>query len=143
MAAPDHELVGVATARLRAYAPLTALIGSGKVFYRPDPAASPPYVVVDDTTTRRADATCVTGTVVDLNIHVWTDSTAPIPGSGGPLQDARAIAYEVASALHDFPLTLPTKRLVTLEHRGERIFYDSDGITGHGVVEFSAIIETP
>ncbi|CAI2935019.1 DUF3168 domain-containing protein [Aminobacter niigataensis] len=143
MAAPAHELVGVATARLRNYAPLTALVGASKVFYKPDAAVVPPYVVVDDVTTRRADVTCLRSTTADLNIHIWTDTSHALPGAGGPLQDARAIAYEVAQALHDYPLALPTKRMVTLEHRGERIFYDTDGTTGHGVVEFSAIIEGP
>lgn len=137
MAAPAHELVGVATARLRNYAPLTALTGADRVFYKPSPGAATPYVIVNDTTERRDDAQCIAGTAVDLTVHVWTDDAT----SGSALQDARAIAYEVASALHDYPLALPTKRLVTLEHRGERIFYDPDGVSGHGVVEFSAIIE--
>lgn len=141
MSAPAHELVGVATARLRGYAPLTALIGANKVFYKPQASMVPPYVVVNDTTERRADATCLTGTEVDLTVHVWTDDANALPASGGTLQDARAIAHEVANALHDYPLALPTRRLVTIEHRGERVFYDTDDVTGHGVVEFSAIIE--
>lgn len=143
MAAPAHELVGTATARLRNYAPLTTLIGAGRVFYRPDATMRPPYVVVDATAQRRNDVTCVTASEIDLTIHVWTDGANPLPGTGGPLQDARAIAYEVTNALHDYPLPLPTQRLVTIEHRGDRIFYDTDGVTGHGVVEFVALIETP
>ena len=58
-----------------------------------------------------------------------------------PLQDARSIAHEVGRALHGYPLALPSNQLVTLDHRGERIFYDSDDLTGHGVVEFVAIIQ--
>ncbi|MEI5682354.1 MULTISPECIES: DUF3168 domain-containing protein [unclassified Mesorhizobium] len=142
MAAPTHELIGVATARLRTYAPLTALMGANKVFYRPSATMVAPYVVLDDAYSTRDDASCISGLSVTLNIHVWTDDSHPLSNGGGALQDARAIGFEVVNALHNYPLALPTKRLVTLEHRGERVFYDPDGTTGHGIVEFSAIIES-
>jgi hypothetical protein len=141
MAAPAHELVGVATARLRAYSPLTALVPSGRIFYRPPASFSPPYITVDDVSTRREDATCINGLVASLTIHVWTDDSNPLPSGGGALQDARSIAWEVANALHHYPLALPNNRLVTLAHMGERVFYDQDGVTGHGVIDFEAIIE--
>ncbi|TGQ19326.1 DUF3168 domain-containing protein [Mesorhizobium sp. M00.F.Ca.ET.217.01.1.1] len=142
MAAPAHELVGVATARLRSYTALTSLVPASNIFYRPPASYSPPYVTVDDVSTRRVDMQCVSGTIVDLTIHVWTDESNPLPNTGGALQDARAIAYEIANALHDYPLALPSKRLVTLEHRGERVFYDADGVTGHAVIDFEAVIES-
>ncbi|TPM67461.1 DUF3168 domain-containing protein [Mesorhizobium sp. B2-2-1] len=141
MAAPAHELVGVATARLRGYAALTALVPAARIFYKPPPTLSPPYITVDDVTTRRDDAECIAGVIADMTIHVWTDDSNPLPDGGGALQDARAIAWEVANALHHYPLALPTNRLVTLAHTGERVFYDTDGTTGHGVIDFEAMIE--
>jgi hypothetical protein len=136
MGAPAYELVGVATARLRTYAPLTALIGANKVLLRPVETDKPPYVAMGEAVTRRGDATELRSTTIDMTIHAYADTP-------NALQDVRNIAGAIADALHDFPLTLPTKRLVTLEHRGERVFYDADGVTGHAVVDFTAIIETP
>ncbi|TPK18061.1 DUF3168 domain-containing protein [Mesorhizobium sp. B2-5-7] len=141
MAAPAHELVGVATARLRGYAPLTALVPAAKIFYRPPASFAPPYITVDDVTTLRDDSQCITSIIASLTIHVWTDDSNPLPATGGALQDARAIAWEVANALHHYPLALPNNRLVTLAHTGERVFYDADGTTGHGVCSFEAEIE--
>lgn len=136
MGAPAHELVGLATARLRTYAPLTALVGANKVLLRPVATDKPPYVAMGEAVTRRSDVMCIRSTTVDMTLHAYTDTS-------NALQDARAIADAVAEALHDYPLALPSKRLVTLEHRGERVFYDADGVTGHAVIELTAIIETP
>ncbi|MER9170915.1 DUF3168 domain-containing protein [Mesorhizobium australicum] len=139
MAAPERELVGVATAFLRSCAPLTALVGTS-IFFRPQPTLTPPYVSVDDAYTTRVDAQCISGVLVTLNVHVWTDDSHPLPNGGGALQDARAIAFEVSNALHHAALTLPTSTLVTIAHKGTRVFYDTDGTTGHGVVSFEAIV---
>lgn len=136
MASPSRELVGVALARLRTAAAVTALVGT-RIWYRaPRDGAVFPYIADFDTFEVRDDATCITGSEVTLNVHVWTrDGT-------DPLQDARAISHEVAVALHDYPLSLPSNTLVVLDHRGMRVFYDSDGLTGHGVVEFQAVIQS-
>jgi hypothetical protein len=97
-------------------------------------------VNVDDASTTRDDALCINGVMISLNVHVWTDDSHPLPSGGGALQDARAIAFEVANALHHYPLALPTATLVTLAHKGERVFYDVDGTSGHAVVSFEAIV---
>ncbi|MFC3326209.1 DUF3168 domain-containing protein [Mesorhizobium cantuariense] len=141
MAAPAHELVGVATARLRGYTPLTAFVAYSRIFYRPPASLSPPYITVDDVSTQRGGMACVDSHTANMTIHVWTDDSNPLPDGAGTLQDARAIAWEVVNALHHYPLALPNNRLVTLAHTGERVFYDADGTTGHGVVDFEAIIE--
>lgn len=133
MAAPDYELVGTALARLRGTAAVTALIGQ-RIWHRAPEDALFPYIAGFDTSGLRDDATCLTGRDVTLNVHVWTRDGID------PLQDARSIAHEVALALHGAALPLPTNSLLTLNHRGERIFYGPDGLTGHGVVEFRAII---
>lgn len=141
MAAPMHELVGVATARLKAYAGLTALVPVANIFYRAPASYVPPYVTLDDAYTTRVDMTCVDNVLVTLNVHVWTDDSHPLTNGGGALQDARAISWQVVKALHHYALTLPNNRLVTLANTGERVFYDADGTTGHGVVSFEATIE--
>lgn len=122
-------------ARLRAAPAVTALVGA-RINYRRPETEDFPQIAGFDTFGIRDDATCVTGTEITMNVHVWTRDGMD------PLQDARAIAHEVAVALHDYPLALPSNHLVTLEHRGERVFYDPDGLTGHGVVEFRAITQS-
>lgn len=135
MASPSRELVLCARDRLLKAATITALVGN-RVWYRAPENAEFPHVANFDTFGIRDDATCVTGEKITLNIHVWTR------GGMDPLQDARSIAFEVGRALHGFPLALPSNQLVTLDHRGDRVFYDRDDLTGHGVVEFRAIVQS-
>lgn len=135
MASPARELVGAALARLRTTAAVTALVDD-RIWHRAEEGAEFPHIAGFDTFGIRDDATCVSGEDITLNVHVWTRDGID------PLQDARSIAHEVGLALHDYPLVLPSNRLVTLEHRGERIFYDTDEQTGHGVVEFRASTES-
>jgi hypothetical protein len=134
MASFEHEVVGTATARLRAYAPLVALVGT-RISYQPLANQPYPYVAVDETSSRRRDGSDLRASEVDLTIHVWTVG-------GNALQDARAISEAVEIALHDFDLPMPTKDLITLDHLSTRVFYDRDGITGHGVVSFTAHVQT-
>lgn len=135
MASPARELVGTAMARLRSAADVAAFVAD-RVWHRAPDLAVFPYIAGFDTFGVRDDATCISGEEITLNVHVWARDGID------PLQDARSIAHEVARALHDYPLPLPSNQLVTLDHRGERIFYDRDGLTGHGVIEFRAIVQT-
>jgi len=135
MASPSRELVGASIARLRGFGALTALVDQ-RIWHRAPEDAAFPYVADFDTFGMRADAVCIEASEITLNVHVWARDCID------PLQDARSITYEVARALHNHPLALPSNRLVTLDHRGERVFYDRDGLTGHGVVEFRATIQS-
>lgn len=135
MAAPSRELVLCARDRLLKAANVTALVAD-RIWYRAPESADYPHIANFDTFGLRADATCVVGEDITLNVHVWTR------GGMDPLQDARSISYEIGRALHNYPLSLPSNQLVTLDHRGERVFYDRDGLTGHAVVEFRAIVQS-
>lgn len=135
MAAPSRELVGVVMAHLRATMAVTALVDQ-RIWHRAPEDAGYPHIANFDTFGVRGDATCITSSEITLNVHVWTRDGLD------PLQDARSIAFEIARAIHNYPLALPSNRLVTLDHRGERVFYDRDGLTGHGVVEFRAIVQS-
>jgi hypothetical protein len=141
MASASNELIGVATAFLRTYAPLVGLIGQNKIVYRADQNMAVPYVTVDDAFTVRDDMACLDSVEVTLNIHVWTEGDC-IADSCGPLQDARTIGALVIAALHRQALSLPSNTLVTLESTGERVFYDADGVSGHGVFAFNAVVES-
>lgn len=135
MASPARTLAGASIARLREASAVTALVG-GRVWHRAPEDAVFPYIADFITDGLRDDAEGARGSVVTMSVHVWTRDGVD------PLQDARCISHEVAEALHNYPLVLPGNRLVTLVHRGERVFYDQDGLTGHGIVEFRAIISS-
>lgn len=122
-------------ARLRSVGAVTAWVAD-RVWHRAPENAVFPYLAGFDTSLLRNDATCMEGSSVTMNVHAWTRNGID------PLQDARSIAFEVARALHGYPLALPGNRLVTLDHRGDRVFYDIDGLTGHAVVEFHAVIQS-
>ena len=141
MAAPTYELVGVARARLRQFAPLTALVAPANIFSKAPASYTPPYITLDDAFSNRDAMSCVTSIVATLNVHIWTDDSHPLPQSDGALQDARRIGWEVVQALHHYSLSLPSNRLVTLAHTAERVFYDPGGVIGHGVETFQAVIE--
>lgn len=135
MAAPTHELVLYVRDRLLKAAPVSALVGSRVWYYSPDDPEFP-HIAGFETSGLREDAQCLNGANVTLLIHIWTRDNLD------PLQTARQIAHVVAEALHHNPLPLPSGSLLTLNHRGERIFYDRDGLTGHGVVEFRALFRS-
>ncbi|WAX93195.1 DUF3168 domain-containing protein [Aminobacter sp. NyZ550] len=132
MASPHRELVGLALARLRSTVAVTTLVAD-RINYRRPENENFPQIAGFETSGLRADATCIAGSDITMNVHVWTRDGID------PLQDARSLAHEVAIALHNYPLDLPSNQLVTLDHRGERVFADADGLTGHGVVEFRAV----
>lgn len=131
MASPEHELVGASLTQLLAFPALQMLVGN-RAYYRAPAGAQFPYVTTDDTDKLRDDAQCISGSDIAMRIHVWTRD-------GNPLQDARKIAHEIEAALHGHPLALPSNRLTVFNHRQTRVFYDPDGLTGHGIVEFRAI----
>lgn len=144
MASFARQIMGSSTARLRSFAGLQPLVGS-KVYYTIPSTVTVPYLSVDAPSRRRADGTELRASEVDLLVHVWTKGTE-LAGTGirdDPIMDAHAIAEEVANALHEYALPIADGLVVTLDHRGERVFYDVDGETAHGVVEFIAHVQRP
>ncbi len=133
MASPDLELQGAIVARLKAYSPLTALVGQ-KVYDKPPGSAAEPYIDIGEAYCLRADATCVDSQEVRLSLHAW--SAAP-----DGFREAKQIADAIATALHQHPMALPTNRLISISHRLTRTFRDADGVRSHATIEFVAFTE--
>lgn len=133
MASPDLELQGAIVARLKNYAPLTALVGQ-KIYDRPPAAAQEPYVDIGEAQSLRADAECVDGQEVYLTLHAWSTYA-------GGFMEVKQVADAVVQALHQYPLALPTNRLVSINHRNTMTFRDPDGITSHAAIRFIAFTE--
>ncbi|MCV9965720.1 DUF3168 domain-containing protein [Pararhizobium sp. BT-229] len=137
MASPETELQDAVLARLKADAPLLALVNG---IYDEPPAtcwAIPKagYVTIGEADTIRDDAACVYGGQVYLTLHAWSRKV------GYPA--VKTMASAVVDALHLAPLTMPTHRFISLMHRQTRTFRDTDGKTSHAVIEFVANFDRP
>jgi len=128
------ELQGAIVARLKAYAPLTALVAQR--IYDDVPAnAVTPYVSLGPDQVVSADADCLTGYEVTIQIDAWSTATG--------LPEVKRVSEAVRSALHGFDLSLTDNALLSIEHRQTRNLRDPDGVTNHAAIEFLAIVEQP
>jgi hypothetical protein len=137
MASPSLELQMAIVTRLRADATLTALIGARVYDHVPRGAggavtADFPFVGFSDRDALQADALCVTGYEITMNLDVWSRK----PG----FVEAEQIAHAVVKSLHNWGAPLPTNKVITLQHRQTRVFRDPDGLTSHGIVELVAVV---
>jgi hypothetical protein len=121
-------------ARLKADGALTSLV-AGRIYDEPPTPVSFPYVTIGEAQFIRDDALCVSAGQVFLTLHAWSRKV------GYP--EVKAIADAVVECLHLAPLTLPTNRLISINHRQNRVFRDDDGLTSHAVIELVAYVERP
>lgn len=98
-------------------------------------SAQAPYVSMGPADAVQADADCIDGQQITVQIDCWSDQRG--------FQEARRVADAVKRALHRRELPFQHNALVTLEHRITRTMRDADGISSHAVVTFTAFVETP
>jgi hypothetical protein len=55
--------------------------------------------------------------------------------------EVKRLAAAVKDALHLAPIVLDNWRLVSINHRGTRVFRDQDGLSSHAVIDFAAFVE--
>jgi hypothetical protein len=143
---PIYELRLAALNRLRQVAALTAIVGT-KIYDRvPERQAggvlvadvTSPYISMGPTTAISEDADCIDGLEVTFQIDAWSWGSGLAYGS----VQASQIAGEVRKALHDVDLELSVNALVSIRHEMTRILRESDGITNHAVIQFTAVVET-
>ena len=143
---PIYELRLAALNKLRQSSALTAIVGT-KIYDRvPEkqvsgqlvPDVTSPYISLGPATAISDDADCIDGLEVTFQIDGWSW------GSGLAYSSVQAsqIAGEIRKALHDVELELSANALVSIRHEMTRILRESDGITNHAVVQFTAVVET-
>ncbi|MBO9589532.1 DUF3168 domain-containing protein [Devosia sp.] len=143
---PIYELRLAALNKLRQVAALTAIVGT-KIYDRvPEkqvagqlvPDVTSPYISLGPVTASSDDADCISGLEITFQIDGWSW------GSGLAYSSVQAsqIAGEIRKALHDVELELSVNALVSIRHELTRILRESDGITNHAVVQFTAVVET-
>ncbi|KFL31481.1 gene transfer agent [Devosia riboflavina] len=142
---PIYELRLAALNKLRQVPALTAIVGT-KIYDRvPERQVggqlvadvTSPYISLGLATAISDDADCIEGLEVTFQIDGWSW------GSGLAYSSVQAsqIAGEVRKALHGVELNLSVNALVSIRHELTRILRDSDGITNHAVIQFTALVE--
>jgi predicted DNA-binding protein len=134
MASVALELQAAIVARLRTYAPLTALVGA-RVYDEPPSAPTFPYVSLGPDQVISDDAECLTSFEAFLQLDAWSRQQGQV--------EAKQISEAVQAALHEYDLPLATNALLEIRHRQTRHLPDPDGETTHAVIEFVALVEQP
>lgn len=131
---PSLDLQGAIVARLKASAPITALVGD-RIFDAVPENASFPYVSMGPSDELSDDTDCTTGFDIAFQVDCWSRAV------GFP--EVKALSDAVRHALRGFEPALASNTLVYFQHRQTRIFRDSDGLTSHAAMTFEAFAEQP
>lgn len=144
---PTYELMLAALNKLRQTTALTAMVGT-KIYDRvPEKQVNgqivadvaSPYVSFGPATVISEDIDCIDGLEVTFQLDAWSWGALDAYSS----IEVRKIAGIIRKALHKAELTLNDNAFVLIRHELTRILRDSDGITNHAAIQFTAIIEQP
>lgn len=134
----DHSLalLGSVRAALLADLKVASFVGN-RVFEEVPARIAWPYLMIPDDDSTAAFGSDYEGDDIAFEVHVWSRH------ANRTSSECRRICAAVQAALHDADLNLgPGAALASLERRTRRTFRDPDNITWHGVVSFSARVET-
>lgn len=133
------ELQGAIVARLKAYAPLAALIGT-RVYDDVPRApgtgavtAAFPFVSYGPDQVIPDGWDCQEASEIIVQIDAWSRAVG--------LPEVKRIADLVRRALHDEDIALADNALLSLAFDGRRVLRDPDGLTSHAVITFRALVE--
>lgn len=129
---PELELQGLIVTTLKADTAVAALVAD-RVYDTVPKNTAFPYISMGPVDSTENDAECITGLDVYVQIDVWSQAVG--------MPECKAIIDAVRRALHDADLSLSQNALVMIEHAQSRAMRDPDGITNHGVCEFTAVVE--
>lgn len=93
------------------------------------------YISFGPTDSSEDDADCISGQTVTMQIDVWSRAVGSL--------EAKTLTDLVRRALHRKSLELSDNALADTNVEATRVFRDPDGITTHGVVTVTALIEEP
>ena len=130
---PSRDLSDLILGRLKTDATVTALVG-GRVYDGPPADATFPYISFGP-----SDFADLSGDLKEIReetfqVDVWSRDQ-------GKLWPVRTISDVVRRSLHLYAGTLTTHALVEMRAELRTAFLDRDGLTGHGIVIVSALIE--
>lgn len=93
------------------------------------------YISFGPTDSSEDDADCISGQTITTQIDVWSRAVGSL--------EAKTLTDLVRKALHRKSLALSDNALVDTWVVPTRVFRDPDGITTHGVITVSALVEEP
>lgn len=131
----SRALQKAVVAALKANATVSGLVGARVYDMQPADAVYP-FVSLGPSSFVPSDDECIEARDETLQIDVWSRDN-------GLMHPCRAITDAVFAALHEVTLTLDdpyanVETNITLA----QVFMDPDGLTAHGVVQVTAMIET-
>jgi hypothetical protein len=140
----SFELIRAALDTLRASPAVTALVGQRLYDRVPEkqdgtPNVAFPYVSLGPSTSIPRDYDCLFGEEITIQFDAWTNG----PGEAFGSVQCRKICDAVKRALHEAELTLQDNALVTLNWEMTRVLDDPNPAIAHGVIQFTAVVETP
>lgn len=140
----SYELILAAVTALRADTAVTALV-AGRIYDRvPEnqdgtPNVPFPYISIGPSSSIPDDFDCLDGEEITIQFDVWSSG----PGEAFGSVECRKICGAVKRALHDVALPLTANALVSIQHEMTRVIDDPNPAINHGVVQFTAQVETP
>ncbi len=105
-----------------------------RVYDGPPVNAVLPYVSFGPSDYSPDDAQCIVAREETLQIDIWAND-------GRKVWKCREITDAVKKSLHEFAGAMTVHALVSMRVTFVRVFLDPDGITAHGVVVVTAMIE--
>jgi hypothetical protein len=120
-------------ARLKASAAVTNIVGD-RIVDGNDDGLDYPNITFGSSDFTPDDADCIRGREETLQLDCWTRE-------GGKKWPCRQLVDAVKGTLHDGEGALSSGALVLMRVDLVRVFDDPDGITTHGVVQVTAVIE--
>lgn len=141
--APDQDLIDAVIAALKADPDLLTLSG-GRIFDRaPDKAAAAttpmPYVSIGPVNNVSADADCIDADDITIQIDTWSQG----PADAYTGKEARRMVAQIRRILSDANLSLGDNALVALTYELSSTVRDQDGVSWHGLVQFTALVDMP
>lgn len=133
---PEPELQKAIVAKLLAFAPLAALVGT-RVWDRPPSNSEPafPYVTLGESQVLADNADCYRAAEVNFVIQGWSRRTTR--------EEVKRVGAQIAAALdgEEDGLFLATHSVVSCDFLRSDVFLDEDGKTQRIAVRFRALTE--
>jgi hypothetical protein len=127
------ELQDLVFARLKADSAVGAILGD-RIYDMPPGGADYPHITFGPSDYAPDDPDCISGRTETLQLDIWHRDQ-------GRLWPCRKTVDAVKDSLHQYTGALATDALVEMRVTLARTTADPDGITAHGVVQVTALIE--
>lgn len=118
---------------LKLHAPLSALLGGGRVYDDVPQRAELPYVTFGQSSTRDWSTGTERGHEHVVTLHVWSRAAGR--------KEVHRIMDVLEGLLHEQAPVLTDHRIVNLRHEHSDARRDSDGEIYHGIVRYRVVTE--